>query len=155
MLPRTYDGQNCSVARTLELVGERWSLLIVRDACRGVSRFDDLERSLGIPRSVLAARLERLCECGILERRKYHSGPERFEYVPTERGYDLFPIIAALMQWGDRNAAPAGPPLVMEHAECGGELTEKLTCSRCGADLGARDVITRPGPGAAPEYATL
>lgn len=151
MLPRTYDGQNCSVARALELVGERWSLLIVRDACRGISRFDQLERSIGIPRSVLAARLDRLCECGILERRRYQTGPERFEYVPTERGFDLFPVIAALMRWGDRHASPSGPPIVFEHSDCGGEVAENLTCSACGGDhLRAQDVSARPGPGATP-----
>lgn len=149
MLPRSYEGQNCSVARALELVGERWSLLIVRDTSRGISRFDELERSLGIPRSVLAARLERLCECGVLERRRYQAKPERFEYVPTEMGFDLFPVIATLMGWGDRHFAPNGPPIVMEHIDCGGEITEQLTCSVCGQDLRGHDVHARPGPGAA------
>ena len=151
MLPRTYEGQNCSVARALEAVGERWTLLILRDACcRGVTRFDDFERSLGIPRSVLATRLDRLREAGILERRRYQTRPERFEYVPTERGLELFPAIVALMRWGDRHLAPDGPPGMLEHVDCGGVITEKLTCSACGQELGARDVQTRPGPGLAP-----
>jgi len=149
VLHRTYEGQNCSVARALEEVGERWTLLICRDACcRGIRRFDDFERSLGIARSVLAARLERLCESGILERRRYQTRPERFEYVPTEKGLDLFPVIAALMRWGDHYLAPDGPPGVLEHIGCGGEITEMLTCSACGHELGARDVYTRPGAGA-------
>ena len=141
-------GQDCSVARALELVGERWTLLIMRDACcRGVSRFEGFERSLGIPRSVLAARLDHLTSHGVLERRPYQARPERFEYLPTEIGLDLFPAIVALMRWGDRHLAPAGPPGILEHIGCGGEITAALSCSRCGRELGAGDVQTRPGPG--------
>jgi DNA-binding HxlR family transcriptional regulator len=149
VLGRTYDGQNCSIARTLEVVGERWTLLILRDACcRDVRRFVEFQRSLGIARNVLAVRLERLCEHGLLERRRYREGSERFEYHPTDKGLDLFPVLTTLMRWGDRYLAEAGPPGVLEHKDCGGDPTHTLTCAACGQQLGALDVHTRPGPGA-------
>jgi DNA-binding HxlR family transcriptional regulator len=103
MLKRTYEGQNCSIARTLELVGERWTLLIVRDALLGVRRFDDFQESLGVARNVLADRLNRLVDEGILERKKYSERPPRFEYRLTEKGRDLAVPVLALMQWGDRH----------------------------------------------------
>src|SRR3712207_4660988 len=96
----TYDGQVCSVARALEVVGERWTLLILRDAFLGVRRFDDFQRNLGIARNVLNARLQRLVEEGLLERRLYQQRPERYEYCLTEQGQDLWPALVALMQWG-------------------------------------------------------
>lgn len=110
MLHNTYEGQDCSVARALEVVGERWTLLILRDAFLGVRRFDDFQRSLGVARNVLNARLQRLVEHGLLERRRYQERPERFEYRLTEMGLDLLPVIEALMRWGDRwlpSPAPA------------------------------------------------
>src|SRR5437588_10055882 len=101
----------CSVARTLGLVGEWWTLLVLRDSFRGVRRFDDFQRNLGIARNVLADRLATLVEAGILERRRYQERPERFEYRLTDKGRDLYPVIVTLMQWGDRWAAdPSGPP---------------------------------------------
>src|SRR5215207_5631460 len=105
VLHRTYEGQTCSVARTLELVGERWTLLILRDAFLGVRRFDDFQRSLGIARNVLNTRLQRLCEAGLLERRLYRERPERFEYRLTEMGLDLWPSVRALMEFGDKHLA--------------------------------------------------
>jgi DNA-binding HxlR family transcriptional regulator len=150
VLGRTYEGQNCSIARTLEVVGERWTLLILRDACvRDVRRFVDFQRSLGIARNVLAVRLQRLCEHGLLERRPYREGSELFEYHPTAKGLDLFPVLATLMHWGDRYLADSGPPGVLEHKDCGGEPDHALICTVCGQQLGALDVHTRPGPGAA------
>jgi DNA-binding HxlR family transcriptional regulator len=149
VLGRTYDSQTCSIAAALEVVGERWSLLVVRDAFRGVRRFDDFQRNLGIARNVLQARLERLVGAGVLERRLYNERPPRYEYRLTEKGVALWPVIVALMKWGDRHAYPDGPPVVLEHLDCGGELDDRRTCTRCGATLEARDVRTRPGPGAA------
>lgn len=148
MLGREYDGQNCSIARTLELIGERWTLLIIRDAFLGVRRFEDFQASLGVARNVLSARLARLVDEGILERRLYQERPERYEYRLTEKGIGLWPVLISLVKWGDRYAAADGPPRIIEHRDCGGQVTERLTCDRCGKPLTARDVIARPGPGA-------
>jgi DNA-binding HxlR family transcriptional regulator len=149
MLHNTYEGQACSVARALELVGERWTLLILRDAFLGVRRFDDFQRSLGVARNVLNTRLQRLVEAGLLERRRYQERPERFEYRLTEMGRELWPSIVALMQWGDRFlAGEEGPPLVLRHKGCGGEVDDRRTCRECGAALTAFDVAPAPGPGA-------
>jgi DNA-binding HxlR family transcriptional regulator len=150
VLHNTYAGQQCSVARTLELVGERWTLLILRDAFLGVRRFDDFQRSLGVARNVLNTRLQRLVEAGLLERRPYRERPRRFEYVLTEKGLDLWPTVVTLMHWGDRHlAGDAGPPLVLEHRDCGGRVDDRRLCERCGAALEVRDVLAVPGPGAA------
>jgi DNA-binding HxlR family transcriptional regulator len=148
MLPRDYDGQNCSIASALERVGERWTLLVIRDALLGARRFDEFRRSLGISRNVLAQRLQGLCEEGILERRLYQQRPERYEYRLTEKGLALWPVTVALQKWGDRFAAEHGPPRIVEHKGCGGEISARLSCQRCGAELTVRDVTTRPGPGA-------
>ena len=149
MLERTYDDQHCSIARSLEVVGERWTLLILRDVLRGVRRFDDLQQSLGITRSVLSTRLSRLVEEGVLERRRYQERPERFEYRPTDKGLDLWPVIVALLQWGDRYyPAPDGPPVLLEHKGCGGRIDDRRVCTRCGQALTARDARAIPGPGA-------
>jgi DNA-binding HxlR family transcriptional regulator len=148
VLHRTYDDQVCSIARALELIGERWTLLIVRDAFLGVRRFDDFHRSLGVSRGILTDRLARLVDAGILERRRYQERPPRYEYRLTEKGRDLGPVTMALVKWGDRYLAEDGPPRLILHRGCGGEVTERLTCSRCGAELTVRDVETRPGPGA-------
>ena len=145
MLRNTYEGQTCSVARSLELVGERWTILIIRDAFRGIRRFDDLQRSLGVARNVLQNRLTRLVEHGILERVRYQERPERFEYRLTEAGIDLWPVVVALLQWGDKHCAtPGGPPVVLEHRGCGGELDDRRVCTKCGTALQARDVRMRP-----------
>jgi DNA-binding HxlR family transcriptional regulator len=148
VLHRTYEGQVCSVAGALETLGERWTILIIRDAFLGVRRFDDFQRRLGISRGVLTARLEWLCEEQILERRRYQERPERFEYRLTEKGRDLWPVLMALMRWGDRYEAEDGPPRIVLHRGCGGEVTEQLTCAKCDAELTVRDVEQRPGPGA-------
>jgi DNA-binding HxlR family transcriptional regulator len=150
VLHRTYEGQVCSAARALEVIGERWTLLILRDAFLGVRRFDEIQRDLGISRGLLTARLRWLCDEGILERRRYQERPERFEYRLTQKGRDLWPVMMALMKWGDRYESMDGPPRLVLHRECGGEVTEHSTCSRCGSPLTVRDVETRPGPGADP-----
>jgi DNA-binding HxlR family transcriptional regulator len=149
MLGRLYEDQTCSVARSLEVIGERWTLLVLRDAFLGVRRFDDFQRSLGIARNVLAARLGRLVDEGVLERVAYQQRPERFEYRLTEKGRGLWPVVVGLAMWGDRHyAEETGPPKLFQHRDCGGSLTEHLTCSGCGAQLGPRDVRAVPGPGA-------
>ncbi|HEX8205338.1 MAG TPA: helix-turn-helix domain-containing protein [Solirubrobacteraceae bacterium] len=140
MLHNTYEGQNCSVARALEVIGERWTILILRDAFLGVRRFDDFQRSLGVARNVLNTRLQRLVETGLLERRPYQERPARYEYRLTDRGRELWPALVALMQWGDRWLSTDGPPTLVLHRECGGAITGRRTCDRCGAELDVRDV---------------
>jgi DNA-binding HxlR family transcriptional regulator len=141
MLGRSYEGQDCSIARTLEVVGERWSLLIVRDAgLRRITRFADFQRSLGIAKNVLATRLDRLVDEGILERRPYEAGTRRNDYVLTDKGRDLVPLVLALAAWGDRWLAPDGPPVRFEHSGCGGEVAPRLSCARCGEDVEDHEV---------------
>jgi DNA-binding HxlR family transcriptional regulator len=149
MLNRDYAGQNCSIAGTLELIGERWTLLILRDAFHRVRRFEDFQRRLGIARNVLSNRLQTLVEAGILERRLYQEHPARYEYRLTEKGIDLWPVLVTLSQWGDKYVAENGPPVLIEHKSCGGLVDDHLTCDRCGARLGARDCVPREGPGRA------
>jgi DNA-binding HxlR family transcriptional regulator len=150
MLGRTYQSQRCSVARTLELVGERWTLLIIRDAFLGVRRFGDFADRLGIARNVLQDRLERLVDAGILDRVPYQERPLRHEYRLTEMGRDLWPSIVALLQFGDKHlAGETGPPLLLLHRDCGGEMDERRVCRTCGKPVELRDVEPAPGPGGA------
>jgi DNA-binding HxlR family transcriptional regulator len=155
MLPRTYDNQVCSVARTLERIGDRWTMLVIRDAFLGVHRFDDFQRDLGIARNVLTDRLARLVDDGILERRRYQERPERFEYRLTDKGLDLWPVLISLMKWGDRHApAKDGPPTLMLHKDCGGTIDERFICGECGAAVDVRSAEARPGPGALRQWPT-
>jgi DNA-binding HxlR family transcriptional regulator len=148
VLKRDYEGQNCSIAKTLELIGERWTLLIIRDVFTGTRRFEDFQARNGIARNVLSARLTRLVDEGILEKRRYQDRPVRFEYRLTEKGIALWPVLVTLVKWGDTYTAEDGPPVVIEHKNCGGQITDHLTCDRCGAQMTARDAKARPGPGA-------
>jgi DNA-binding HxlR family transcriptional regulator len=149
MLKRDYETQTCSVARSLEVVGERWSLLILRSVLLGVYRFDDLLNSLGITRSVLTARLQRLVDEGVLERVPYQERPTRYEYRATAKGIELWPVIAHLLRWGDEHyPEPAGIPRIVEHRGCGGRPDDHLLCDRCGEPLTYFNVVARPGPGA-------
>ena len=150
MLGRTYDNQVCSIARALEVLGERWTLLIVRDAILGLRRFDDFQRSLGVARNVLTDRLGRLVEAGILERVPYQDRPVRYEYQLTAMGRELGVPVIGLMHWGDRHlAGPAGPPRLTRHRDCDGAVRLALVCDSCGEAVppGAVDVV--PGPGTA------
>jgi DNA-binding HxlR family transcriptional regulator len=156
MLRNDYADQSCSIAGALEVVGERWSLLIVRDILLGLRRFDELQSDLGIARNVLQTRLRRLQEQGVLERLPYQERPLRHEYRLTEKGLELWPMIVALMKWGDRYASPeGGPAVVLEHRGCGGAVDEHRICETCGTKLKARDAIGRPGPGARPDHPLL
>lgn len=150
----SFEAMNCSVAQCLEVVGEWWSLLIVRDAFLGVRRFDQFQARLGIARNVLNDRLRALVETGILERVPYQERPPRFEYRLTERGRDLWPVITAMRQWGDRWAAPDGAPLTIRHTACGHVVDAVPVCSHCREPLDARSVRAEPGPGARPFDAT-
>jgi DNA-binding HxlR family transcriptional regulator len=149
MLGRTYEGQNCSVAKTLELVGERWTVLILREIYFGRRRFDEMAAGLGIARNVLTQRLQRLQDEGVLTKVAYQERPERFEYRLTEKGLDLWPVMVTLMQFGDRYYAPDGPPIVLTHKDCGGTLDEHRICTNCGEKVTARTVKAHRGPGAA------
>ena len=134
-----YAGQTCSLARTLEVVGERWTLLIVRDLFFGVRRFTDLQRHLDIPRAVLASRLAMLVDEGIVE-------PD--PYRLTEAGEELWPAVHALMQWGERHASPDGPRRVFAHVDCSSDLDAGGRCPTCGFAPRASALVMRPGPGA-------
>src|SRR3954469_14834506 len=141
MLPRTYDDEVCSIARALEVVGERWTLLLIRDAFHGVRRFQDFERSLGLSKKVLADRLERLVDEGVFERHRYQERPPRDEYRLTPKGRALWKTLAHLMLWGDEFYAPAaGPPRALLHRDCGGTPDGHLRCERCGDELESEHV---------------
>ena len=129
----------CSIARTLDIVGEKWALLAVREVFLGDRRFDEMVRRTGAPRDTLAARLRTLVSAGILDRRQYSEHPARFEYHLTDAGRDLYPVIVTLMRWGDQYlAGEDGPPLVLQH-HCGHELVAEVVCQACGEPLRARD----------------
>jgi DNA-binding HxlR family transcriptional regulator len=145
VLHRTYDTQNCSVARTLETIGERWTLLILRDAFHGARRFDEFQRSLGIARNVLTARLKTLTEEGILERRLYQERPARHEYRLTEKGVDLWPVLFTLMKFGDKHYAGEEKYVVVRHVVCGTEIDDHMCCPKCGTQLEAREVRAELG----------
>ena len=153
MLRADYDTQVCSIARALEVVGERWTLLIVRNLFLGLRRFDELHENLGVARNVLAARLEKLVEAGVVEARPYSERPPRNEYLLTAKGRDLWPAIFALMRWGDTHApSPGGPPTVVVHRDCGGDVDSHRTCTRCGKPLELHHVQALAGPGAPPGH---
>jgi DNA-binding HxlR family transcriptional regulator len=144
----SFEDINCSVAQCLEVVGEWWSLLIVRDAFLGVRRFDDFQARLGISRNILNQRLKHLVDNGVLERVPYQDRPPRSEYRLTNKGRDLWHAVTAMRQWGDRWAAPEGPPLKLRHKSCGRVVKAVPVCSHCGEPLDVRSVTAIPGPGA-------
>jgi DNA-binding HxlR family transcriptional regulator len=149
VLHRDYPALDCSVAKALEVIGERWSLLIVRSVMHGNRRFGEMQGSLGIARNVLSARLQRLVDEEILERRAYQESPPRYEYFLTQKGLDLWPALIALLNWGDRySPSPEGPRRLIVHKECGGTVSERGICESCGKLLTARDAKQLPGPGA-------
>jgi DNA-binding HxlR family transcriptional regulator len=140
--------EDCSIARTLQVLGDRWTLLVLREAFLGVSRFDALQRNLGIARDVLTVRLGRLVDEGVLEKLPYQEPGQRrrYEYRLTERGFDAYPIIVALMAWGDRHRAEHGPPVELVHRGCGALVAPELRCEH-GHRVAPAEVQTRRGPG--------
>jgi DNA-binding HxlR family transcriptional regulator len=139
------DGMVCSVARTLDVIGEWWTILILRDAMFGVRRFEDFHTRLGIARTVLSARLERMVEHGILTRHQYSEHPPRSEYLLTEKGRDLYRVVLAMLAWGDTWTADAdGPPLELLHVPCGHPAAPEYVCGHCGEIIEPGSVLPRP-----------
>jgi len=140
----TLEKEDCSLSRTLAVIGDRWTLLILRDAFLRVRRFEDFEASLKIARRVLSERLALLVAEGILKKVPYQEKPVRYEYRLTEKGIDLYPAILHLVHWGDRHApTKKGPPVLHRHRGCGHDFRAVLTCSECGEPVGARDIEAR------------
>ena len=146
-----YDTANCTIAAALEFVGEKWTFLVLREAFNGIRRFDDMQHRTGAPRQVLSNRLARLVTDGILRKVPYQEPGkrQRSEYRLTEKGIDLFPVIAALLAWGDKHAAhPGGQPVVLTHRDCGAAVHLQLACEEHHVLQSAREVTPVPGPGA-------
>jgi DNA-binding HxlR family transcriptional regulator len=129
------DDMTCSIAKALDVVGDPWTMLILRDALLGVTRFEDFSERLGIPRATLTARLDRLCDTGVLERRPYQERPPRSEYVLTPKGRGLQPVVLTLMQWGDRWVRDDEPPTRLTHAGTGHPIEPVLVDRRTGTPL--------------------
>jgi DNA-binding HxlR family transcriptional regulator len=141
--------QNCSIARPLSILGERWTLLVLREISLGNRRFDEIQSELGVATNILSARLTTLTDEGIVQRQRYSEHADRFEYRLTEKGRDLQPILLAFLRWGDKyTAGKAGPPLETVHADCGHVFHMVPTCSHCGEEVEAGSLRPRPGPGA-------
>jgi DNA-binding HxlR family transcriptional regulator len=135
------DQQDCSVAQALSVIGDRWTMLILREAFMRVRRFEDFQGRTGAPRPVLADRLKTLVDNGVLERRLYSEHPDRFEYRLTEKGRDLYPVVVSLLRWGDRwMSGAAGPPVELRHRACGHPMHPELACPECGEWVEARDM---------------
>jgi DNA-binding HxlR family transcriptional regulator len=137
---------DCTIARTLAVIGDRWTLLVLRDAFLGTRRFAAFQASLGVTRHRLADRLAKLVRHGVLRRERYRDHPPRFEYRLTEKGLDLYAVVVSIAGWGDRHmAGKDGPPVERVHRACGHVATLRLTCEHCGAPVTARDMRARPG----------
>lgn len=152
------SAENCSIRRTLDVVGEKWTLLVLREAFYGVRRFADFHQALGCARNILSARLKTLVDEGILGRESYREpgSRPREEYRLTSKGIELFPALVALMQWGDRWAAdPAGPPVEIHHRDCGERVGVEMRCAAGHGPLSARDTSAVPGAGALAADGTL
>ncbi|MCZ0911061.1 helix-turn-helix domain-containing protein [Gordonia amicalis] len=143
----SFTDMNCSVAQSLEIVGEWWTLLIVRDALFGVTRFDEFSTRLGIARNVLTQRLDTLVDHGVMTKEPYQDNPVRYDYRLTDKGRDLWTVITALRQWGDKWATDGGPPVESTHS-CGSTMTVEPRCSACGERVELADLRVHPGPGA-------
>jgi DNA-binding HxlR family transcriptional regulator len=144
----SFTDMTCSIARTLDLVGEWWTPLILRDIFLGIRRFEPLLNHLGISRNILTDRLQTLVDNEILERRLYQESPERYEYWLTERGIELFPIFTAVMAWGDKWLREStGVPAELRHEDCGKVTRPMVVCSKCGGKITLFNVRAQPGTG--------
>ena len=142
-------GEKCSIARTVSVIGDRWTLMVLRDCFLGVRRFDVFQARLGITRHILADRLKKLVAAEVLTKVLYESRPARYEYRLTARGLALYPVLMGLVHWGDEFlVGDAGRPLLHRHLACGCDFDPVMTCSACGEAVTARQVQVRPGPGA-------
>lgn len=148
MRHKSFDSMSCPIARSLARVGEWWSILILRDALSGLTRFDQFEKSLGIAPNMLTRRLNGLVESGLLERRPYSERPPRFEYVPTQLGEDFRPVLWALLAWGNRNFAPEGASVLLVNVETGAPADPVLVDRTSGIELVAPTFRSAPGPAA-------
>jgi len=138
----------CSVARTLSVIGDRWTMLILRNAFMRMRRFEDFQSSLGLTRHLLSSRLKRLVDEGVLQKVPYQQAPVRHEYVLTDKGKDLHPVMLALTHWGDTWMDQGkGPPMVFQHKACGHQMRPVLVCSECGEPVLPSQVVPQPGPG--------
>jgi DNA-binding HxlR family transcriptional regulator len=146
-----YSSENCSIRRTLDVVGEKWTILVLREAFYGVRRFDDFARAIGCARNILSARLGTLVEEGLLERQPYRDpgARSRVEYRLTDKGRDAYTVLAAMAAWGDRwLVGPEGTPLVLHHTACDHDMHAVVVCSECAEAIDVREVRALPGPGA-------
>jgi DNA-binding HxlR family transcriptional regulator len=146
-LGKNYTGQDCSLAKALEVIGERWTILVVRDAMYGVRRYGDFLAHLDIPRAVLSQRLTTLVEAGVLDKRRYQDAPPREEYVLTQVGRELWQPVLALGEWGERHFTKSGPRRVFHHLTCGTRIDSVAQCATCGVRVPIEDAEVRPGPG--------
>ena len=143
------EEEPCSVARTVAVIGDRWSLLILRECFLRKRRFEAFQSSLGITRHLLAARLKKLVQFGVLRRIPYQLSPKRYEYILTQKGLDLYPVLMSIVHWGNIHMVDArGRPMLHEHKSCGKIFDPVMVCSECGEPLSAKDVRVHPGPGA-------
>lgn len=144
-MPKDLSQMECSVARTLDVIGDRWSLLILRDAFYGVRRFDDFQTDLGVARNILTERLNRMVEQEIMTKEPYQERPIRFEYRLTEKGRDLLPVMLSMMRWGDKWASDRTlPPVTLTHTSCGHVTQPTSSCSHCGQELHLEDLRAHP-----------
>jgi DNA-binding HxlR family transcriptional regulator len=146
MTPQELAAMECSVARTLDAIGDKWSLLILRDAFYGVRRFDDFQRDLGVARNILTDRLQKLVAKGVLEKRQYEERPPRFEYRLSDRGRDLVGVVLVMMRWGDRWTGDGDAPVTITHTKCGHVTQPVVSCSECGDELKLGELWADPIP---------
>lgn len=147
MTPVDFAKMECSIARTLDTIGDRWSLLILRDAFYGVRRFEDFREDLGVARNILTDRLQKLVAHGVLDRVQYGERPPRFEYRLTDKGRDLLPVVLTMMRWGNRwTQDDAQAPVALFHTTCGHETEPVVTCSHCGEELVRHELRVDPLP---------
>ncbi|WP_432187932.1 winged helix-turn-helix transcriptional regulator [Streptomyces sp. Tue6028] len=145
---KSFANWPCSIARTVDLLGDAWTSLVLREAFYGSRRFDEFQQELGIARNTLTDRLRRLVAEGLMEMRLYDSEPPRYDYVLTEKGRDFFPVLAAMTRWGDRwLAGEEGVPVTLHHDSCGHDAEARVVCSACGEPMGSENTSVRMGPG--------